>query len=164
MKEGKIQIFTGDGRGKSPAALGMALQSAVKGERVVVIQFLKGRGLQESPFSSRLEPELKLFRFEKSAEDFNSLSEEKRREEWQNIRNGLNYARKVLVSGQCDMLVLDEVLALIDNSIITEEELIAVLEARNEETDVILTGAALPDKICQMADNVTRMETVKAAR
>ena len=59
MKEGKIQIFTGDGRGKSPAALGMALQSAVKGERVVVIQFLKGKS-EENEIRDRLEPEIKV--------------------------------------------------------------------------------------------------------
>ena len=78
---GKIQIFTGEGRGKTPAALGEALMAAALGKQVVIIQFLKGRGLQESLYQKRLEPEIKLFRFEKSDCDFFELSEEKRKEE-----------------------------------------------------------------------------------
>ena len=115
---GKIQIFTGEGRGKTPAALGEALMAAALGKQVVIIQFLKGRGLQESLYQKRLEPEIKLFRFEKSDCDFFELSEEKRKEEVHNIRNGLNFAKKVLTTGECDLLILDEVLELTGNSLI----------------------------------------------
>ena len=62
----------------------------------------------------RLEPEIKIFRFEKSDEDYVNLSEERKTEEWQNIRNGLNFAKKVLYTGECSLLILDEVLGLID--------------------------------------------------
>lgn len=81
MNKGMIQIYTGDGHGKSPAALGKAVQAAVKGTNVVIIQFLKGKGLGESEFLKRLEPEIKLFRFEKSDENFSKLSDERKREE-----------------------------------------------------------------------------------
>lgn len=64
MAEGCIYIYTGDGRGKSPAAIGRAVQAAVEGKRVVIIQFLKGKGLEDSDFLRRMEPEIKLFRFE----------------------------------------------------------------------------------------------------
>ena len=111
---GRVQIFTGDGYGKTMAALGEALIAAASGKRVVVIQFLKGRGLTDSTFERQLEPEIKIFRFEKSDADFLSLPEEKQREEAQNIRNGICFARKVLTTGQCDLLVLDEVLGLVD--------------------------------------------------
>ena len=106
---GRVQIFTGDGYGKTMAALGEALIAAASGKRVVVIQFLKG-GLTDSTFERQLEPEIKIFRFEKSDADFLSLPEDKQREEAQNIRNGICFARKVLTTGQCDLLVLDEVL------------------------------------------------------
>ena len=56
MAEGCIYIYTGDGRGKSPAAIGRAVQAAVEGKRVVMIQFLKGRGLEDSDFLRRMEP------------------------------------------------------------------------------------------------------------
>ena len=114
--------------GKSPAALGKAVMAAAAGERVVIIQFLKGRGLQDTEFIRRLEPEIKIFRFEKSETDFVALSEDKKQEEIVNIKNGLNFAKKVLTTGECDLLILDEVLGLIDNEIITVEDLKNLLE------------------------------------
>jgi len=65
MKKGTIHIYNGDGHGKSPAALGRAVSMACQGKSVVIIQFLKGRGLEDSEFLRRMEPEIKLFRFEK---------------------------------------------------------------------------------------------------
>ncbi len=160
MERGMIYIYTGDGRGKSPAALGRAVQLAAEGNSVVIIQFLKGKGLTDSEFIRRLEPEIKLFHFEKSDENYEQLSDEKKREEIINIRNGLNYARKVLTTGECDCLILNEVLGLIENNIITVEDLKTLLECQGE-TDVILTGVTLKDEICVLADEVSKIETVK---
>ena len=161
MDKGMIQIYTGDGHGKSPAALGRAIQAAVQGTNVVIIQFLKGKGLGESDFVKRLEPEIKLFRFEKSEGNFAELPEERKREEIQNIKNGMNYAKKVLSTGECGLLILDEVLGLIEKEIITVEDLKNVLECRSENTDIILTGIALNDEVCILADEVSKIETVK---
>lgn len=160
MEKGLIYIYTGDGRGKSPAALGRAIEAAVNGKQVVIIQFLKGRGLEESDFLRRLEPEIKLFRFEKSEVSFEELPEEKMKEEVMNIRNGINFAKKVLMTGECDLLILDEVLGLVEMGIISVEDLKTMLEAR-EETSVILTGITLNDQICVLADEVSKIETVK---
>ena len=160
MAEGCIYIYTGDGRGKSPAAIGRSIQAAVEGKRVVIIQFLKGKGLGDSDFLRRMEPEIKLFRFEKSDGNFVELPEEKKQEEIQNIRNGIGFAKKVLTTGECDLLILDEVLGLVEKDIITEDDLKALLECRGD-TDVILTGITLNDEICVLADEVSKIETVK---
>ena len=160
MDKGMIHIYTGDGRGKSPAAIGRAVQAAVEGKSVVIIQFLKGKGLADSEFIRRLEPEIKLFHFEKSDENYVELSEEKKREETINIRNGINYAKKVLTIGECDLLILDEVLGLVEKEIISVEDLKALLECHGN-TDVILTGVSLCDDICILADEVSKIETVK---
>lgn len=160
MGKGLIHIYTGDGRGKSPAAIGRAVQAAAEGKSVVLIQFLKGKGLGDSDFVRRMEPEIKLFHFEKSDENFEELSEEKKQEEIQNIKNGINYSKKVLSTGECDLLILDEVLGLVEKDIISVEELKNVLECRGE-TDVILTGINLKDEICMLADEVSKIETVK---
>ena len=160
MAEGCIYIYIGDGRGNSPAAIGRAVQAAVEGKRVVIIQFLKGKGLGDSDFLRRMEPEIKLFRFEKSDGNFVELPEEKKQEEIQNIRNGIGFAKKVLTTGECDLLILDEVLGLVEKDIITEDDLKALLECRGD-TDVILTGITLNDEICVLADEVSKIETVK---
>ena len=160
MEKGRIQIFSGEGHGKSPAALGRAIQKACEGEYVVIIQFLKGRGLTESEFLKRLEPEIKIFRFEKSEEDFSQLTDECKAEESRNIKNGLNFARKILNTGECSLLILDEVLGLIDNGIITVEELKALLAGKPDDMEIIMTGIALNDKVCALADQVTKVETM----
>ena len=115
MEEGLVQIYSGEGHGKSAAAIGRALQVACNGENVVIIRFLKG--MRNDGFLKRLEPEIKIFRFEKSEEEFSQLSAERQQEEIHNIKNGLNFAKKVLTTGECSLLILDEVLGLIDNGI-----------------------------------------------
>lgn len=160
MAKGLIYIYAGDGRGKSPAAIGRAVQAAVDEKHVVIIQFLKGKAQEDSDFLRRMEPEIKLFRFEKSDENFEELSEERKADEIGNIRNGMNFARKVLATGECDLLILDEVLGLVEKGIVSVEDLKNLLECRGE-TDIILTGIKLSDEICVLADEVSRIETVK---
>lgn len=161
MSQGLVYIYSGDGHGKSPAALGRAVMEAATGKSVVIIQFLKGKGVEDTEFIRRLEPEIKVFRFEKSDKNFFELPEDKQMEETINIKNGFNYARKVLATGECNLLIMDEVLGLIDNGIITVDELKSLLEARTDETDVIMTGISLNDEVCMLADEVSKIETLK---
>lgn len=160
MAKGLVYIYSGDGRGKSPAAIGRAVQAAMEGKCVVIIQFLKGKGLGDSDFLSKMEPEIKLFRFEKSDENFEKLPEEKKQEEIINIKNGIGFAKKVLATGECDLLILDEVLGLVEKEILSVEDVKAMIECR-EETSVILTGIKLDEDICALADEVSKIETVK---
>lgn len=159
MAKGLIYIYAGDGRGKSPAAIGRAVQAAAEGKHVVIIQFLKGKGREDSDFLRRMEPEIKLFRFEKSDKNFEVLSEERKAEEVGNIRNGMNYARKVLATRECDLLILDEVLGLLEKGIVSVEDLKALLECRGD-VDIILTGIRLNYEICVLADEISKIETV----
>ena len=108
-----------------------------------------------------LEPEIKIFRFEKSDADFLSLPEDKQREEAQNIRNGICFARKVLTTGQCDLLVLDEVLGLVDCGIVQEQELRELIFLRGADTDVTLTGIRMCDSLLGIADHVSDIEQIK---
>ncbi len=154
MERGTIHIYSGDGHGKSPAALGRAVAMACQGKNVVIIQFLKGKGLEDS--------EIKLFRFEKSDGNYAELSDEQKADEIMNIKNGLNFAKKVLCTGGCDLLIMDEVLRLIDNRIITVEELKMLLDMRADDSmDIIMTGITLNDEVCKLADEVTRLENVE---
>ena len=93
QQHGIVQIYSGEGHGKSSAALGKALQVACDGKDAVIITFLKG--LKNEEFLKRLEPEIRIFRFEKSEEEFSQLSPERQQEEVSNIKNGLNFAKKV---------------------------------------------------------------------
>lgn len=159
MEQGLVQVYSGEGHGKSAAALGRAIQSASMGEDVVIINFLKGSN-QNDEFLKRMEPEIKIFRFEKSEEEFAQLSEERKQEEIHNIRNGLNFAKKVLTTGECSLLILDEVLGLIDNGIINIEDLRLILDAKAEDVGIILTGIKLNEEVCRFADEIFRIEEV----
>lgn len=161
MSTGKIEIIYGNGFGKTALALGRGIQALEKQKDVIVIQFLKGSQKQEDlDVVKRLEPEMKVFRFERSDCYFAELSEEAKKEEQINIRNGLNYAKKVLTTGECDVLILDEVLGLIDQKIIQAEDLMRILECRGE-ADVLLTGKVLPEKLIPVADRLDRIDQVQ---
>ena len=139
----KIQVYYGPGMGKTSAALGNAIRAASVGKSVYLIQFLKGQ-LDEDYFK-RLEPEVKAFSFERSTHNFSELNEEEKKEEKQNILNGLGFARKVLTTGECDILVLDEFLGLSDEGIVSEDDMINLISLGPDSMQLILTGMILPD-------------------
>ena len=80
-----------------------------------------------------------------------------------NIRNGINFAKKVLSTGGCELLILDEVLGLLDVGIITLEDLKNLLEAKDEETTIIMTGIQLKDEVISLADEISKIESMPIA-
>lgn len=161
MNKKIVQVYYGDGKGKTTAAIGQCIRAASLGDSVIIIQFLKGRDIEEFSFLNKLEPQIKLFRFEKAKEFFCNLSTEEQNEEKQNILNGLNFARKVIETGECNTLVLDEVLGLIEHGIIRIEDVIKLIQLREDELTLILTGNTLPDQLVEYADMVSKIEQVK---
>lgn len=156
-----VQAFFGKGKGKTSAAVGQCIRTAKVGSSTIIIQFLKGTGAEEFGILSRLEPEIKLFRFDKYEKSYNSLSEEQQQEEKQNLLNGFNFARKVIETGECDVLVLDEILGLIELEIITYEDIIHLISLRNDYERLVLTGYHLPDELLPYCDIVSEIELLK---
>ena len=154
MSTGKIQVYYGEGRGKTSAALGYAIHEASKGESVIVIQFLKQKDEDEISFLGRLEPEIRLFRFQKSEKFYRELSAEEQLEEQMSMKNGISYARKVLQTGECDILILDEVLGLLDQNIVPEEEILQLMAMKSDDMHMIMTGQVISDGIMEQADEV----------
>ena len=143
--DGSIQVYYGDGRGKTTAALGLGIRAAGVGKQVIMVQFLKRKHSDTLDFLKKLEPELQIFRFEKAACGYSDLSPEERQEQFYNIKNALGYAKKVMDTGQCDLLILDEIFGLIDYDIISLEDLNNLIAAKNDSMDLILTGRNLPE-------------------
>ena len=154
MDKGSIHIYCGEGKGKTTAAIGQGIQEASQGRSVIIIQFMKERNAEAIGFVQRLEPEIKLFRFQKAEEAFEDLPD---------AEKALNFARKVLVTEECDVLILDEVLGLVEAGVIEAEELRALFEAKGEYTSLILTGIYPAKEIWQYADEVTEMVTAYKA-
>ena len=92
--------------------------------------------------------------------DYDERSVEQKEDDISSIRNSLGFARKVLATGECDVLVLDEVLGVIDNKIITVDELHELVEHRGD-TEVILTGRVLCGELCTFVDEISQISTVR---
>ena len=132
--KGIVQVYCGPGKGKTSVAIGQAIRAIGHGKTAIVIQFLKGRATSEV---------------------------EERQEENFNIRNGLNYAKKVLVTQECDMLILDEVLGAVEFGIISDDDVVNLIQAKDEEMEMILTGNVVTPKLKEAADRVVSLEIIK---
>lgn len=128
---------------------------------MIIIQFLKGKAGERIDFVKRLEPEIKLFCFEKSDAEYQTLTPQAQQDEIMNIRNGLNFARKVLSTDGCDILILDEVLGVLDKGIISMDELKNVIEAGDESTAIVLTGIQMCDELAEYADDIYSIDRIK---
>ena len=161
MSEGVVLVYYGEGRGKSTAALGYAIHQAGKGKEATVIQFLKGKDEVTQNFLARLEPEIKYFNFAKSIVCFNDLDEDRRQEEIMNLKNGFNYGKKVITTGACDLVVLDELLGLIDNKFVTIDEVKEMLKAKPEDMTVIITGRVMDERLNDVVDEIYNIASEK---
>jgi len=158
---GRILIFAGKGKGCTTAALGSALRAVGHGMKTLVIQFVKHRRCGEHEAAKRLAPELEI-RLMGSGflhpEDSESMEEARR-----SAGEALETARRVLRQGEHDMVILDEVLFAISSGLISAEEVLQAIEAREPRVHVILTGHSVPPKLAELADTVTEFSCVKHA-
>lgn len=161
MDKRKVQVYYGKGKGKTTAAVGQCIRAASQGKSVIMIQFLKGKDIDDFSFLLKLEPSIKLFCFEKAHEFYRDLNEEEKKEERKNILNGFNFARKVIETGECDVLVLDEILGLIDLGIITIEDIIKLINLRDDYYKLLLTGQNLPKQLVPFVDRISEIVPVK---
>ena len=141
-------------------AIGEAVKAFSAGESVIVIQFLKGSERGEVDVLERLDQaDIKIFRFEKQEIGYDKLTEQEKAEERLNILNGLNFARKVIATRECDFLVLDEILGLIEMGIVSDEAVKELLRLKDDSMRMILTGRELPSWLTQYVDSVTTIST-----
>ncbi len=162
MKGGKVEVICGSGIGKTSLAIGKGMAALTQQKNVIMIQFLKGSPNQEGlGILGVLEPRLKVFRFEKADAYFENLSEDEKQEELINIRNGFNFARKVVATGECDLLILDEVLGVLERNIITVEEFEKLIGSKEDYMGLILTGKVFPEQLRSYVDAISTIEYVE---
>ena len=104
---------------------------------------------------------MKVFRFARSHVLFENLPEEQKKEEIVNLKNGFNFAKKVMMTGECDILVLDEILGLLDQGVISEDEFIQFLENRDPEMELVMTGRVCPKALEPYVDCISYVENIK---
>ena len=160
MERELTEVYCGNGKGKTALAIGQSLREATQGKSVIVIQFLKGRERRSLDFLQELmNLDFKIFRFEKQDCCYAELTEEEKKEENVNILNGVNFARKVIVTQECDFLLLDEILGLVDKGIVTVDTVADILKQKDESMHIVMTGWNLPEELRPYVDMITPLNT-----
>lgn len=161
MENGLIQVYCGNGKGKTTAAIGLGIRAIGNNYKVIMIQFLKNDSTGECRMIKTLEPDFKIFHFEKKRGFTWQLNEDEKQELRSETSNALKFASKVMDTGQCDVLILDEVLNSLELGFVTEEEICELIDGKSEDVELVLTGRNLPDSIAQRADYISRIEDIK---
>lgn len=158
MERELTEIYCGDAKGKTTLALGHSLRAAAEGKSVIIIQFLKGRERRSVDFLEKLDDlDIKIFRFEKQDCCYDDLTDEEKEEERSNILNGLNFARKVIVTQECDFLLLDELLDVVEQGIVTVEAVADILRQKDDSMQIVMTGTTMPEGLRSYADKVIKL-------
>lgn len=161
MENGLVQVYCGEGKGKTTAAIGLGIRAIGNDYKVIMLQFLKKDTNGECQMIKQLEPNFKIFHFEKKRGFTWQLTEEEKQELKSETTNAMNFAMKVMDTGQCDILILDEILNSLEYGFVTEEEVCALIDAKTDDVELILTGKKLPDSIAKRADYISKIEDVK---
>ncbi len=159
MKRGYVQVYTGNGKGKTTAALGQAVRSAGAGLRTFVVQLMKEYPYSEleglAPLADRITVE------QYGGDAFVYEGAPPPAEEKEKAARALERAVQVMEGGSYDVVVLDEVCVAIYFGLVETDDVLAVLDARPEGVELVLTGRYCPDEILARADLVTEMREVK---
>jgi cob(I)alamin adenosyltransferase len=160
MKEGAskglIHVYTGDGKGKTTAALGLALRTVVQGMKVIVIQFVKGdRTCGEHLFISKYHPFDIVQLNNKST--FDQTLEELRL----TTERTLTFAEETMLNGNYNMVILDEIFVAVSEGLATTEQVKNLMGKKPEGVELILTGRGASEEIVRQADLVTEMTAIK---
>lgn len=165
-RRGLIILYTGNGKGKTTASLGLALRALGQGWRVLVIQFFKGDWpvvFGELEMSKRLAPQFELLQLGKGFVGY--MGDKKPMDEHlAAARHALATAREKIGSGQYDVVILDEIVCAIDYAgiqLIALEDVLALCDAKPPSLHLVLTGRGAPQALIDRADLVTEMTEIK---
>ena len=157
LPKGYLQVYTGSGKGKTTAALGLALRAAGAGLRVFVAQFVKGMHYSELDALKRFEDLVTVRQYGRDC----FIKKEPTQADVAAARAGLQDVKKVLAAGGCDVLVLDEANIATFYKLFGVDELLEVIDSRPGGVEVIVTGRRADEKLLERADLVTEMREVK---
>ncbi|SCL88623.1 cob(I)yrinic acid a,c-diamide adenosyltransferase [Sporanaerobacter sp. PP17-6a] len=156
MEKGYVHVYTGNGKGKTTAALGLSLRAVCAGKKVYFGQFIKGMKYSELE-SQKFLPNFEIHQFGRNCFIFNKPTEEDIRL----AKEGLETCRKILSGGLYDIVVLDELNIAVYYNLFTIDEAIEVIKDKAPHVEVIVTGRYADEKLIEFADLVTEMKEIK---
>ena len=157
MKQGLVQIYTGDGKGKTTAALGLSLRAAGRGLKVFIAQFVKGMYYGELKALERFAPQITLRQYGRKC----FIQDEPTEEDVRLAREGWGEIRDIMKQEACDLLILDELGIALYYRLISLEEVIELVRSKPDSVELVLTGRKMPEALYKQADLVTEMREIK---
>lgn len=156
--KGYVQIYTGNGKGKTTAALGLIVRALGNDWKILLCQFNKGQNYGElkslSQFSNLTIKRFGTGKFIRSLENVQELDRELARE-------GYEFVKKAMLSGEYSLIVCDEIFVARRFGLIRTEEIVELIKEKPEALELVLTGRNAPEEIMELADLVTEMKEVK---
>jgi cob(I)alamin adenosyltransferase len=157
-RPGLVHVYTGNGKGKTTAAFGLAIRTWGHGGRACIVQFMKiSENCGEVKAVKRL-PGIVLRQF--GREGF-VIKGKHSQEDMELARKALAFSADALYSGEYDLVVMDEVCVALDFGLVEISEVLKAIDSRSQRTEVVLTGINAPKEIIERADLVTEMRMVK---
>ena len=157
MKKGYIQVYTGEGKGKTTAALGLSLRAAGAGLKVFIAQFIKSGNYSEIKSLQRFSDFI-------TVEQFGLGRSGKRPpppEYIEAARKGIETVKRIMLSGAYDVIILDEAAVAAAKGLCTVEDLLDLIEMKPNQVELVITGRNADPRIIERADLVTEMKRIK---
>ena len=155
--KGYVHVYTGNGKGKTTAAIGLAIRAAGAGMRVYIAQFVKGMHYSELDALDRYTDRITLKQYGRDC----FIEKEPEEEDIQAARQGLEEVKGILASGDYQMVVLDEANIATRYNLFSPDELIELVRSKPEAVELVITGRNADPKVVALADLVTEMKEIK---
>ncbi|MDD5766331.1 MAG: cob(I)yrinic acid a,c-diamide adenosyltransferase [Candidatus Marinimicrobia bacterium] len=155
--KGMVQVYTGDGKGKTTAALGLALRASGAGLRVAIFQFVKGEIYSEIKAIREFLPAITVKQFGRKC----FIRTKPEPEDIRLAQEGLKEVKHAITEGQYDLIILDEANIAVHFQLFTADNLLEIIQSKPEDVELVITGRNADLKILAAADLVTEMKEIK---
>jgi len=160
MNKGLIHIYTGDGKGKTTAAMGLAFRAAGQDKKVYILQFLKARKTGEK-FSAEKVENITFARANKSPKFIFQMNEEEKAELKKETKKACENLMRILQDSEYEIIIVDEIFGALANGMIDKKDLIKLMKEKSGDKELILTGRGAPEDVYDYADYVSNMTMIK---
>jgi cob(I)alamin adenosyltransferase len=160
MPKGLIHVYTGEGKGKTTAAFGLAKRAAGHGKKVLILQFLKSRTRNSGEIASAKKIGINVIKFKNQTTPLFDPGV-KPSELKNSIRNAIKRTIEKIESGLYDLVIMDEFIPVLNSGYATMEDVKKILEAKPENLELVFTGRGAPKELIDIADYVTEMQMIK---
>jgi len=157
VNKGLIQVYTGNGKGKTTAAIGLAIRAAGAGLKTLFVQFVKGMKYSEITALARFSDCISIRQYGNDC----FIRDKPQDEDIEIARKGLREVQSELLKGQYDLVILDEANIAMHFGLFRVDELLKIISSRKPGCEIVITGRYAPEELVEAADLVTEMKEIK---